>query len=374
MLPHTGKLDGDDTGYRKVRVHLVDKERPDPMVPLNDIVRCVPIYAVGAQKGITPFYSRGLGASSICLVRAPAAHKIDQLAKLLRRYGNRQLVVLDAWRSVQVQTRLWTVVRDTLVAEAAGINDEKMTVLDEITFGRKADDTASFAAVVKDAFFDTTRAWLMRSAKWEEVVIAATALGETPEEIADQFITFQGNRGRMQVNLDTAANTAHGGGGACDLWILKEDGTPANLGVPFDSTSPAAVMDAFEFMTLEEYQALVASDPSLQRHLRELGIEKVTVEHFEDIKRERRRLFHCAMEVGATFFSLGKECGEPWHFNFGNEEGGLAADILPGAGSACHSLLKDVRDPATGEWTAVWGNQTGHHLAAEFFRNRESRI
>ena len=88
----------------------------------------------------------------------------------------------------------------------------------------------------------------------------------------------------------------------------------------------------------------------------------ITAEVMSSIRRERRILFHAMRDVGATYFSLGRDSGEPWHFNFGNERGGRQAALLPGAGNAGHSLLKNVRDPETGAWTAAWGNATAHRL------------
>jgi hypothetical protein len=72
-------------------------------------------------------------------------------------------------------------------------------------------------------------------------------------------------------------------------------------------------------------------------------------------------LFHALRSVGASYFSLGREIGEPWHYNLGNERGGKQAAFLPSAGSACHSLLKNIRG-ADGRWIAAWGNAAAHRL------------
>lgn len=368
VLPHTGKLDGDDTGYRDVTVHESDQENPDSLVVL-DAVRTCPIYANGAVSGITPFYPVGLGASPIMLVRLPVEMALVEADKLLKPY-DMALLVVDAWRSATVQAALWRDVFMRLVrADSLAVGN--MTSLQWVTYGRRADDTASFCRVVsEDRRYEQVRRRLF-DMKADELGVAARELGTTVDGVVDELITFMGNHNPDMFTLDTTATTAHGGGGACDIWLV-ESGTavPCNLGVPFDSTDPSAVMDFFEQSNaFERYCERVAADAAIRENRSQLTLpDRVTPKEVEDIRANRRVLFHAMREVGATFFSLGSQCGEPWHFNFGNERRGRQRDLFPNAGSECHSLLRNIRDPKTNDWVAVWGNETAHRQAAEILR------
>lgn len=66
-------------------------------------------------------------------------------------------------------------------------------------------------------------------------------------------------------------------------------------------------------------------------------------------------LTNACVQAGATFYN-----GEPWHFNWGNS----ADPVYPGAGSGCHSLLKNVL-AEDGQYVAVWGNKEAHIQARE---------
>src|SRR5205085_9589710 len=105
------------------------------------------------------------------------------------------------------------------------------------------------------------------------------------------------------------------------------------------------------------------SNPHLKSYLSGFGIERVTEKNMEEMKTERRLLFHIMMSIGASYFSLSKANGECWHFNFGNERGGKQFDSLPYGGNAAHSLLKNIRDTKTGQIMASWTNQAGNEMA-----------
>lgn len=364
ILPHTGRLDGDDTGYRSVAVALSDAQDPDLLVRIDGAIPCHPVYAMGARPRVTPFYGGGLGADARVLVRAPVARALDRVRGALRPH-RRDLLVLDGWRSASTQARLWSAVYQRLRGEAP--KDERAGVVAEIGLGRRADDTASYCPVVKDGAYAAAVAALKGSRAWDEILAAGSVLDAEPAALVEELVTYRANDGALPLRLDTSANTAHGSGGACDLWMIDSDtDLPVNLGVPFDSTSPAAVMDFFEWAAVDRYADLAAADAGLRAYLADFGLSANHVDEdvFAAIRRERRLLYHATASAGASFFSLGRGCGEPWHFNFGNEDGGKQARLLPGGGNACHSLLKDVRDPTSGAWMAVWGNAAAHALAA----------
>lgn len=359
VLPHTGRLDGDDTGYRDVAVDPEDSERPDPLVPLPaSLARCA-VYAVGSPARVSPYYPSGLGASPLMLLRAPAlAALLEADARLASR--DRRVFVLDAWRSADVQAGLWAHVFSRLLA-AERKNVEALSVADWLRLGRAADDTASFCRLLRDARVDdAVQALINRHSA------ALAACGPDLQVCATELLTYKANWGSVHLPLDEQANTAHGSGGACDVILADADG-PTNIGVPFDSTSPAAVVDWFEHAEADQYRDVVMRDPGIRAYLEAFAVAPADIDAdlMARIRAERRLLFHAMNAVGASYFSLAEDQGEAWHFNFGNERGGRQADRLRGAGNACHSMLRDIRDPATGVWTAAWGNAAAHVMARE---------
>ena len=361
-LAHTGRLDGDDTGYRDVAISPLDAEAPDPMVRLDGIP-CYPVYARGARPKITPFYGPGVGAPDPIWVRAPVAAALREANDRLADY-DRQLLVLDGFRSASVQARLFMDVFERL-GEGEGRSIDALSIGDWIRLGRRADDTASFCRLRAGDSLAGAIDDLRAGPAGDDLRSVAAEMSSDECAVALEYLTYRANHAGDSRFLDPAANTAHGSGGACDLWLLDlRDGEPVSLGVPFDSTAVPAVMDYFEWATAADYARAVSGDAPLRHYLAEFGLDpaSITAEVMASIRRERRILFHAMRDVGATYFSLGRDSGEPWHFNFGNERGGRQATLLPGAGNACHSILKDVRDPATGAWTAAWGNATAHRL------------
>lgn len=358
VLPHTGRLDGDDTGYRDIAVNRADAMDPDPLVMLPASLRAVPVYARGAIPQISPFYEGGLGGSPLILVRAPVALALLQVDTELAQF-DRALVVLDGFRPAEVQARLWSWhFRRSLTL--AGLDVDSLAPEEWIARGRASDDVASYCACVEDDAFTELVEYNARVHR-----PALERLG-SPLAVARELVTFQINYGFERGQLDKCANTAHGSGGAVDVILAeRSSGAPMMMGVPFDSTSPAAVMDWFERNVPADLQRLVSEDEALAAYFRDFGLAGSEID--EDIfcvaQRERRLLFHAMKSVGATFYSLGIDSGESWHFNIGNERGGRQSDFLRGAGNACHSLLRNIVDSSTGSIVAIWGNAAAHKLA-----------
>lgn len=358
VLPHTGRLDGDDTGYRDVVVHPGDHVDPDPLVVLPSSLLRIPVYARGATPRITPFYDDGLGASLRILVRAPVALALLEADEKLAPF-DRRLLVLDGFRPASVQARLWSwLFRRSLAL--AGLDANNLAPRDWIAYGRAADDVASYCACVEDAAFIEM---VERCASDHRLELMDYG---SPETVANELVTFQINYGFRDGKLDTRANTAHGSGGSVDVILADLSSCePVIMGVPFDSTSPAAVMDWFERNDHVALQRLVCQDEALSTYLGDFGltVNEIDEAFVNNVRWERRLLFHAMKSVGASFFSLGTDNGESWHFNLGNERGGRQSSVLPGAGNACHSLLQNIIDPASGRIMAVWGNAAAHKLA-----------
>lgn len=348
-LPHTGRLDGDDTGYRDVEVDAEDTTDPDPLVPLPPTLLQYPVYALGPRTGVTRAYAGGLGASPQMLLRAPAVAALADADAILRPY-HRRLLAVDAFRPAEVQARLWSWVFDDLRRKAG--HRAPAAPEDWLRFGRAADHVASYCLCVPGAAFD------------DAVAAAARELRDTGGDPADavDLTLFRANHGDLPLRLDESANTAHGSGGACDLLLATLDGEPVAMGAPFDSASPVATVDWFEHHGDDAYAAAVAADPEL----RAFSAEFPGAPRAAELRAERRLLVHTLVAVGATYYSLDDQIGEFWHFNFGNERGGRQAARLPGGGNAAHSLLRDVRAPETRRVTAAWGGAAAHRLARAF--------
>jgi len=364
--PNTGLLEGDDSGYRKVPVSGLDNENPDPMVLVTEVAT-LPLYAQGAVKGLCVYYPEGLGGPDKVLVRAPVAKGLAQADVLLKPYG-RKLLVVDGWRPWWVQAALWAYLR-TEIIKAEGLTDGQLSIYDEVRLGCKADDVGSYCAVLENDEFQAAKAGFV-SEKDEEICEAAVKLGKSPDEVATLFLTFEANLKRNKLRVQEDAVTAHGNGGAVDVWTTDKDGRFSNLGVPFDYVPPPntdispAVINYFEMVQPDHYQAMVGRDPTLQKYLTELGVPinngDVMRDTFYRAQRERRILFHTMMALGGTYFSLDKDLGEPWHFQLGNERGGNQAQVsgLEGSGNGCHAILKGIK-------SAVWSNAVGHKLAKQ---------
>jgi D-alanyl-D-alanine dipeptidase len=362
VLPHTGRIDGDDYGYRKVPVSTFDAENPDPLVNIAEAgIICQPIYHVGSVEGICPYYQGGIEGDLTMLLRMPAANAVNEVDRILRSYG-RRLIALDAFRRVDVQANLWKY-QFGLASNGAPIDG--MSIEDIVHYGYAADDIGSYGPTkVTDLSSDEVTtlvsdyrdlfAWLAHQYKESQGL-------RTPEDAAAIYLTFLCNLGRCpDIELDPTQNTAHGSGGALDAFLLDiSTGKPTCLGVPFDCPGEATAMRFFEDENnLGRYKEIISDRADIRQYLAECGITEMTSEVFRDIRNERRLLFHAMSAVGATTYH-----GECWHFNFGNLLGGNQANVLPNAGNSCHSLLRNVRH--IDEITAIWGGAAAHKMAAE---------
>lgn len=360
--PHTGLPDGDDSGYRNVPVCPEDDQNPDPLVDVTKYgIKAVPVYAIGSVPGLCPFYNNGLGSQPKVLVRRPLA--LVEANQLLEPY-NRELVALDGWRSVQVQALLWVYIRNQMM-RGEGIKNPNLSIAEEIRIGLKADEVGSYAPVLQDDAYKLAAETLL-SERRDQIQQAIDLLHIPEAEVVNLYLTFRGNHGVDGLRLDTTALTAHGGGGAIDMYTIStRTGLFTNMGVPFDYVPPhgtqinAAVMDYFDMpqVDVKEYRRMVETDPVLQRYLRELGINEVTERVFREAQTERRIMFHTIEELHGSYYSLRIESGENWHAQFGNTRGGNQAHLYPNSGNSCHARLKGLP-------VANWGNAAAHRMAA----------
>lgn len=362
ILPHTGRLDGDDEGYRDVVVSDLDLLDPDPMGEINKGVSCYPIYALPARPDICSYYGEGLGTSKTMLLRAPAYYALLDADELLRPYG-RRLLVIDAWRSVKTQSVMWAAIFRRIVGER---NIGAMSFAEIVKFGLEANKVGAYAPVKQSSEFEEVIQTLLDSmTACDEIITTAKKFDMSEEQSVRLYYTFMTSLGMTDFELDDTANTAHGGGGAVDVYLLNtKTGLPTCLGVPYDYVGRPAVMDYFEHD--ENFDAFVhelLARPDLREYVGQFVRMDFGIEDFRMVRDERRMLFHAMRAVGATYFSLGADEGEPWHFNLGNELGGKQAELYPGAGNGCQAVLRNIRDPETGERIAVWGNLMGHRLA-----------
>lgn len=375
-LAWTGKLDGDDSGYRDVNICPLDAENPDPLVPV-ETVATRPLYAVGKTIGLCEYYPQGLGAPNTTLVRKPVVSALEAVDQSLRPY-DRQLLVVDGWRSWRTQQGLWRYLRAEIL-RAEGLEDVGLSIYDEVRVGIKADDVGSYCAIIKDEAFHAAISELVNGPNGQALAAAAPQFGKDILEVAELYVTFLANLNRNDLKIQEDAVTAHGNGGACDCWLINRNtGKFVNLGVPFDyvpapgTEISAGVVNYFDMpeVTTEVYAEAVAKDPILQAYLGGLGISVVTDAVFHEAQLERRLLFHAMRSVGWTYFSLTKECGEPWHYNAPNFFGGNQVAELPGSGNGCHALLADVRERVSGKPMAVWDNGVAHKLAEQILGPR----
>lgn len=357
ILPHTGRIDGDDAGYRNVRGSAMDVVNPDLLMPIEG-VETLPIYAVGAIPGICPYYGTGIGGSETILVRKPVLLSLLDVNHNLRPYG-RECLVLDGHRSPEVQRNLWVDVWKRVTDVS---NPQGMSVLEFLKKGMEADDIGAYAPVVRDEKFEAAVNSLLAGYDVHYERAAEELKLDSAEAAAALWLTFQTNLGLTEFQLDQAGNTAHGSGGATDVYLLDtETNKPTNLGVPFDCIGEPSRMDWFEDdNNFDAYVSFVSERNDVKEYLKYFNIWIVTHADFVAIREERRILYHAMVEAGASFY-----VGEPWHFNHGNERGGNQAIAFPGGGNSCHSLLKNVVD-GEGNYVAVWTNDVANRLAREF--------
>ena len=351
----TGKPAGDDEGYRDVRVCQEDATNPDPLVQLSSAILSHVVYAEGASPCVCVQYPEGLGAPNTVLVREPVNRGLVVADAILKSYG-RRLLVLDGFRSAEVQRRLWEYIFLGIIGNLP-LTD--LTVPDCIRIGIQADDIGAYAALARtDQLADEIEA--VKEKFGEILGKVAEALSKSVDELALLFITFRRGLNLNTFPLDDTSNTAHGGGGAVDAILIDTTiGRPTFLGVPFDFVGAASALTYFEHKeNLEPYQRAVQTDPVLKEFAAQFGITEVSRDDFNQIRDERRLFFHIMSLVNATYYV--SEC---WHWNLGNERRGRQFDAYPCSGNACHAILMNTRD-MNGDVVAVWGNAYAQKEAA----------
>lgn len=365
ILPHTNRLDGDDTGFRSVDLSPFDKIDPDPLVLINKRVKCYPRNRNLARNNFEPIICDGTVKDERMFLREPAIRSIEEVNQLLVPY-KRELVLVGAFRHVQSQALVFS---DALYRWLGERKYPTLTVIEQIQLGRKANEAALYVNILQDHLYQIEKEKIKTSDRFDQIITAAENLKIDIDELILELFTYETNLGFLQLNLDKIASTAHGNGGAVDAWVIHSTtGKFVNRGVPAAYNHAPAVMDYFEWATPEMYEAERKKSFVLDSYLRGYGIEKITESVMQEIRNERRILFHAMMSVNASYFSLGKTEGECWHFNFGNERGGRQFDVLPGGGGASHSLLKNVRDKQTGKITACWTNEVAHQMYDELMK------
>lgn len=386
LLAHTGNMDGDDGfsellgfNYRGVPCHPDDETDPDPLVIVD--IRSLNIYANGAVPGVCVYYDdegfgAGLGGPNIGLVRAPFNNLLNEAAAYLLEHFGLELVLLDGFRPWWVQTSLWRWLFNRLYHQQNLTG--RLTVEQVIRLGDAADEVGSYCAALDDAAFQQAKAEIITSELRTEIGEASINLDRKPSEVVTTYLTYLVNLGNdprfkhivtfdiSDLKLNEGAVTAHGGGGAADLWLFKNS-KPVQMLAPFDflpragGPNPGRMLYAEE-TTWEDYAAEVALNPDLQRYQSELGVTEITEEIFNEGRANRRILFH----VMQTIFGCTTYNGEDWHFNSHNALGGKQSKVLI-SGNGCQAFLRNTVLPETGRITAVWSNSVGHRLAAEDF-------
>lgn len=359
-LAHTGRLDGDDTGFRDVAHSPYDAADPDPLVVVNGRVKCYPISGKDEKDNYQPKISDGARPEDRILLREPALKALEEANNLLQRYG-RELVVIDGFRPIQRQARSFGRVMRRFLGER---DYHRLPVIEQLKLGRQTNAAILFVAVIRDDRYQQAVAAFRASRRQDELAAVGEQLHEPAEQLVTELLTYEANYGLNDLTLDTVSHTAHGNGGATDVCLVDTaTGRFVNRGIPFSYNNVSAVMDYFEWATVEQYQQEANANSPLAAYLRGYGFDRVIPEAMTAARTERRILFHAMSAVGASFFSLHKTDGECWHFNLGNERGGKQFDKLPHGGNAPHALLKNVRDAHSGQITACWENAVAHRLA-----------
>ncbi len=381
--PITGMIEGDDSGYRKVRTLPVN---PAPLV--NPAVLCRPSY-----DGVTILGTRdpsiilpgGLD-NGVLVVREAFARDIDAADLFLQKtFGNAyRLCALDGFRSWKRQAAGFTSLltgwmQRTGVTTKSVNNDED--VVRFLQCGDKADGTFSWVnADTASAGLVALATDLLRDARMQDQLKAYAASKATDgvgdlDDAVYTYITVSANSGigraaRCNIPLVFEGN-AHAGGGACDIFLVGSSGQPLNP-VPFDYPGPAAAMDYMENdKHYDEYRKLAATDDMLRAHMQTaLGTtpDRFSWSMWEDLRAALRILYHLTRAKGWTYYSS-DHGGENWHLEGGN----IGYDPLTGAvlfsepvtsvqypdsGNPGHTLQLRGRDAV-----AAWGGATGHEQA-----------
>ena len=357
----TNRTDGDDTGYRKFSISSLDAIDPDPLVFVHDQnILEYPIYHRGADGFICPYYENGIGGYSNILVRKPVLSGLVEANFILRSY-KRRMLALDGFRHGYVQQKLFTYLF-FLAMKRSRLERETMTITQLILLGMEADAIGSYCDVVRDETFHALRNALLDGRNAEEFCILAKTLNMDVPEVVDLYLCFNANLGPYGLALNYNAPTAHGSGGAIDLWLIDiESDLPCFFGAPFDYIAPndvpisPAVINYFDRpdVTVDTYSEALEADTVLRDHVAMHGFSGRFEDAFRIAQEERRVLAHTMRVLGGTYFN-----GEFWHYQLGNERGGKQKGDLLESGNICHALLK-------GKPEAVWSNKGAHDLARE---------
>lgn len=359
--PFTNRIDGDDTGYRRVEVSPLDTIDSDPLVFLYDHeILELPVYHRGATSLICPYYPNGIGGYSNILVREPVLKGLVEADSILHTY-NRKLLVLDGFRHGYVQQKLWKYLF-RLALRKSRLEIGTLTITQLVSLGMEADAIGSYCDVVRDEAFQAQHNVLLNGKYAVEFNTVAKKLTMDVRDVVDLYLCFCTNLEPNGLTLNFNAPTAHGSGGAIDLWLIDlETDLPCFFGAPFDYMAPShvsispVVLDYFDRpdVTVDTYYEALEADMVLRDHVFMHGFSGRVENAFRVAQRERRVLAHTMEALGGTFYN-----GEFFHYQLGNERGGKQKGYLLGSGNACHAIL-------TGKQEAVWGNSAAHNLARE---------
>lgn len=359
--PFTNLIDGDDTGYRKIAVSPLDAIDPDPLVFLyeHEILE-LPVYHRGATSLICPYYPNGIGGYSNILVREPVLRGLVEADAILQGY-KRKILTLDGFRHGYTQQELWKY-HFRLGMRTSRIGLKTLTITQLVSLGMEADAIGSYCDVVRDEAFQAQHNVLLNGKYAEEFNTLAKKLNMDVREVVDLYLCFCTNLEPNGLTLNFNAPTAHGSGGAIDLWLIDlETDLPCFFGAPFDYMAPShlsvspVVLDYFDRpdVTVDTYYEALEADLVLRDHVFMHGFSGRVENAFRTAQEERRVLFHTMKALGGTVYN-----GEFFHYQYGNERGGKQKGDFLGSGNACHAIL-------TGKQEAVWGNSAAHSLARE---------
>ncbi len=360
-LPHTGRPDGDDTGYRDVALSDDDAQNPDPMVAISYSdhgIRFQSVYASAPVHRVYPFPFVELGATRQIFMRLPAIQAIRDENKLLKD-ERRERLVIDGFRPASVQQKMWALIYSRI---APPDQYQMMTIYEKIRAGNQTEVIGAHVAVVQNSAFDEAVSSLLISPAREQFAIAASGIGIPIREAVERYLVYEANLGHNNFTFDLSAPTAHGNGGPDDSWLINTNrGEVTCYGVHYDYTGHACRLDFFENPdNLGPFQEEVAKNEILRTFLAKCGFPQIDVDAFNTFRGERRISFWANKLTGGTTY--GKEC---WHNNRDNTRGGNQSQILPGSGNSCQALLKNVCDPGSGKPTACWTNAVAHRLVEQ---------
>ena len=386
LIETTGRIEGDDDGYRDVPVED-DGER---VIALSeeDGLDLRPIYdgvdPIDGSKNDSANLPGGIDGKMF--VRESVAIGLRAFANYLReRHGESvKPIIIDTFRSYKRQAAGFSGLLDKALGGNRQPNVEEM-----FKAGRKADGTFSYVRANPNApelasFMSDIEA---SGEIGQDLRLLSEKLGSSFETVLLEYTTFCVNlriRQRLGLSLDIEnpynsdqtgdvifENNAHAGAAAVDMF-LGVDGKIASSLAPYDSMGPWAAKEALEDdANFEGYKREAETDPELSGFLQRLGISATTLtrDQWEFAKEANRVLHHPTNRMGATYYSAAnpQNGGENWHIEFGNviwdpANSGQVIHQAPSSsrhwnsGNPGHALQ---RMPA-GTAVAVWGGTEAH--------------